>query len=250
MKTKLCTKCNYEITNNNYIKHFNSCVGKQKIVYKQINNLFECQYCKKMFKKIGLGNHIWREHTEEGKKYKEDFKIGKRTSWNKNLKKESSNSIRIQSEKVREGYKSGRLIQKEKGKKRNPLIGKKISDTINKKIKDGSWHYSFSKTRTINYKGIKLYGNWEFEFAKWLDNNQINWRRPKEKFVYNFENKERFYTPDFYLIDKKEYIEIKGYETEKDRCKWKDFPLALRIIKGEELFKLGIISENQLKGIN
>ena len=86
------------------------------------------------------------------------------------------------------------------------------------------------------------------QYAKWLDENEVKWRRPKEKFLYKFEGKEKYYTPDFYLIDSNEYIEIKGYETEKDRCKWRDFPLKLKIIKGKELYSLGIINEKQLIG--
>ena len=89
----------------------------------------------------------------------------------------------------------------------------------------------------------------ELEYAKWLDDNNIKWRRPKEKFVYKFEEKEHYYTPDFYLIDTEEYIEIKGYETEKGRCKWRDIPFKLRVIKGEELYKLNIINKKQLDGI-
>jgi hypothetical protein len=113
----------------------------------------------------------------------------------------------------------------------------------------GTWHYSFSKVRTHEYNGIKFMGMWELQYAKWLDQNNVKWRRPKEKFTYEFEEKQRFYTPDFYLIETQEYVEIKGYETEKDRAKWSAFPLKLKIIKGKELFKLEIISEKQLKGI-
>jgi len=33
----------------------------------------------------------------------------------------------------------------------------RMSNTINKKIENGDWHLSFSKSRTIEYKGIKWY---------------------------------------------------------------------------------------------
>jgi len=41
--------------------------------------------------------------------------------------------------------------------------------------------------------------------------------------------------PDFYLPDTDEWVEIKGYETEKDRCKWLAFPNTLKIFKQKEI---------------
>lgn len=127
------------------------------------------------------------------------------------------------------------------GKKSTQATKDKIAKTVNNKIKNGTWHNSFSRSRTHEYKGIKLHGKWELEYAKYLDSKKIKWRRPNEKFLYIFEGKSRYYTPDFYLIEDNQYIEIKGYETDKDRAKWKDFPLNLRIIKGKELYSLNLI---------
>lgn len=122
-------------------------------------------------------------------------------------------------------------------------LSNSIRKTVNEKIKQGTWHNSFSRSRIHEYNGQKFYGGWEVNYAKWLDENNIKWRKVKETFRYNFEGKERRYTPDFYLIDEQCYIEIKGYETEKDRAKWRDFPLKLKVLKGEELKELGIIKE-------
>ena len=36
-------------------------------------------------------------------------------------------------------------------------------------------------------------------------------------------------------------VEIKGYETDKDKAKWSQFTLKLKILKGRELKELGII---------
>lgn len=127
-------------------------------------------------------------------------------------------------------------------------IGEKASLRIKEKVTDGTWHYSFSKTRTHDYNGVKLHGMWELQFAKWLDKNNIEWRRPKEKFYYELNNKSHYYTPDFYLIATSEYIEIKGYETEKDRAKWKWFPYKLVVYKKNDLYKLNIINKSQYDG--
>ena len=62
-----------------------------------------------------------------------------------------------------------------------------------------------------------------------------------ESFEYNFENKVRHYTPDFYLTDSDTYIEIKGFKTEKDDAKWKQFSKKLIVLTKAELKELGII---------
>jgi len=115
-----------------------------------------------------------------------------------------------------------------------------VTAGIMKRVKAGTWHTSFKKTRTYDYKGERLHGKWELEYAKWLDNNNIKWKRPKDRFHYIFEEKDHYYTPDFYLVDTNEYVEIKGYETDKDRAKWKYFKLKLIILKGKDLRAMGI----------
>lgn len=136
---------------------------------------------------------------------------------------------------------------------KNPIhsIGakEKSSNTIKDKIKNGEWHLSFSKSRTHTYKNETFHGMWEVKYAMWLDENAVKWRRPKEKFLYNLDNKEHYYTPDFYLSETKEYIEIKGYPTKKDFAKWDAFPVTLRIINGRELKDLNIIESYKSRNI-
>ena len=118
----------------------------------------------------------------------------------------------------------------------------KIARTIQKKVKNGTWHVSLAKNMWKTYNGNKLHGNWEVEYAKWLDRNGITWRRPTETFQYEFQGKKRRYTPDFYLADEQTYVEVKGYETEKDRAKWIQFPLKHKVIKEDDLRRMGIIN--------
>jgi hypothetical protein len=103
-------------------------------------------------------------------------------------------------------------------------ISKKVSKTVQEKVKNGEWHTSLARNMHIDYKGNDLHGTWELKYAQYLDSLNINWVRNKDSFKYFFEGKERYYTPDFYLIDSDEYIEIKGYKTEKDDAKWSQFP--------------------------
>lgn len=134
-------------------------------------------------------------------------------------------------------------ILSQQNKSLSDSVKLKISTTILGKIENNEWHTSFSKSRTHEYKGIKFHGKWELNYAKWLDLNDIKWRRPTESFLYRFNNKNKRYTPDFYLIDFNEYIEIKGYPTDRDFCKWDQFPFELKIITGKYLYEIGLINE-------
>lgn len=83
----------------------------------------------------------------------------------------------------------------------------------------------------------------------YLDNLNIKWRRPTEKFKYIFEEKSSYYTPDFYLEDEKVYIEIKGYKTPRDEAKWSQFPDELKVLEGKDLVQLGILDVYSVRNI-
>lgn len=120
-------------------------------------------------------------------------------------------------------------------------VSRKISQTIIKKVECGEWHTSLAKNMHYDYKGEDLHGKWELAYARWLDEQNIIWIRNKKSFTYIFENVQRGYTPDFYLPQTDEYIEIKGYETSKDYAKWEQFPKKLKVLKYSELKQLNII---------
>ena len=125
----------------------------------------------------------------------------------------------------------------------NKANGKRISKTVNEKVANGSWHTSLAKHMHIDYNGVDMHGNWELKYAIYLDASDIKWIKCKDSFSYEYQEKLRKYTPDFYLIDTGEYIEIKGYMTEKDDAKWSQFPedKTLIVLMKEELIQLGIV---------
>lgn len=125
----------------------------------------------------------------------------------------------------------------------NKSIGKKISDTVNRKVREGTWHTSLAKNMHYEYNGVDLHGTWELNFAIWLDENDIEWVRCKDRFEYYYENRIRRYTPDFYLPSYDKYIEIKGYKTDKDVAKWRQFPQDkdLEVLRESELKELAVI---------
>lgn len=90
------------------------------------------------------------------------------------------------------------------------------------------------RTKQIIIDGIKLQGQWEVDFYLWAKAQGLEPTRPTESFEYNW-NGVRSYFPDFYIKSQDLYIEVKGYETERDRAKWRDFPKNLRIIKEAEI---------------
>lgn len=84
-------------------------------------------------------------------------------------------------------------------------------------------HPNASFYRTM-YEGINgkfwMRSSWEVAYAKWLDHYGIRWTYESKKFCIG---NGRYYTPDFYLVDQKEYVELKGWMTKKDEKKIEKF---------------------------
>ena len=208
---------------------------------------YECLICGKKYSKMGINTHIWRSHFEG-----QSHKPAPIKPWNKGLTKDTSISIKRAAEAYSQKCKNGLIIPPQTGKAHSKEFKQKLSETIKEKVKNGEWHYSFSKVRSHEYTSpfagdVKLHGSWELAYAKYLDANNIQWIRPTQKehkFKYTFselKGGEGFYIPDFYLVNENVWVEIKGYETEKDRAKWASFPHSLRILKEKDLKELNLI---------
>lgn len=84
---------------------------------------------------------------------------------------------------------------------------------------------------------IKLKGKWELKVAMFLDNKNIEWTNiviPQEYF-WNYDNNTHLYFPDFYLPDYDTFLEIKGFERDRDRSKWDNFIGRLLIIRKKDI---------------
>ena len=89
---------------------------------------------------------------------------------------------------------------------------------------------------------VYLDGTWELAVAKWLDEKEYNWKRNTTRFRYtNLKETISFYVPDFWVEELKSYVEVKGYETELDRCKWAQFKGPLVVWKRKELTEMKLI---------
>lgn len=98
------------------------------------------------------------------------------------------------------------------------------------------------RVRNIKYGENILKGSWEVLVATWLDSHNIKWEHEVKSFEYEWNGKRKYY-PDFYLPELDLFIEVKGYETERDRCKWKVVTNLVVIKKAEiEKIKQGIFT--------
>lgn len=251
-KTKIfCELCEQEISINNYSKHLRRHQLHPETFEREMfhltHNDFICKFCGKMCKnKNSTVQHEirCRENPDKINTIVDGFNNYNRPGWNKGLTKETDERVLKGSITYKENHKKG--LHKDthglNNNSSNPNVKEKISATCLKKSKEGTWHTSLAKNMHIDYKGVDLHGSYELAYAKYLDEHNISWIRCKDRFEYYYNNSYHYYTPDFYLIDTKEYIEIKGYATGKDYAKWKQFPedKTLIVLKKKDLINLGI----------
>jgi hypothetical protein len=114
---------------------------------------------------------------------------------------------------------------------------KKHKQSMRRAVQENPESYTSSnrgRTKQIVIDGIKLQGQWEVDFYIWAKEKGLNPKRPTKAFKYEW-NGDRWYHPDFYIESMDLYVEVKGYETDRDRAKWRDFPEKLCIIKKAEI---------------
>lgn len=131
-------------------------------------------------------------------------------------------------------------IAQNKLKWSNPEIKAKHRQSMRRAVLENPESYNSSnrgRTKQTVIDGIKLQGQWEVDFYKWAKEQGLDPKRPNEAFKYTW-NGERWYYPDFYIESLNTYVEVKGYETDRDRAKWAAFPKRLRVIKKEDIIAI------------
>lgn len=202
----------------------------------------KCPHCDKLFTSKGIGSHIWRMHTDEGKQFtiKQKLIVSSIPRWNKGLTKEQDSRI------LKYSSKASKTLAGRVGHKHTSESKEKISNAINKRYENG-WLPKAGRCKKISYfskiaGNVLLDGTWELKVAIYFDSLNINWIRNKNRFNYiHLNGKKSTYTPDFYLPFSNTYIEVKGYETELDRCKWSQFIDKLEIWDKKKLYELNIL---------
>lgn len=211
----------------------------------EFKNTYVCQYCGKLCKNANsLRNHerLCKQNPNRQYSY---FSLhrGKTITWTPENRYTKAKKLGLPKPQLSE---ETRQKLSNAIKKRTPDFlaenAKKISKTVKRKVANGTWHNSRGKKYVVEYKGIKFDSSWEVAYAKFLDSKNIRWKRNTDSFCYFWNNENHNYTPDFYLVDTNEYVEIKGWEQERDRAKWSQFPTdkTLIILKEEDLKRLGI----------
>ena len=86
---------------------------KVEVDWKNSNNKYNCPYCGKEYSKKGISTHIWRSHTDDGLNFDpfKDYKVRNKgmIPWNKGLTQENNPIIKSATDKLKDGYKSGRI---------------------------------------------------------------------------------------------------------------------------------------------
>jgi hypothetical protein len=120
--------------------------------------------------------------------------------------------------------------------KNNPMYGKEPAKYS--KVNKGGW-YSRKDGRRIY-----LRSSWEFQVAKYLDTNNFLWEYELNAFPIKYNDKEGTYRPDFYLINEKEYWEVKGW--------WRGDALSkyIAFLKQYPKIKIKIIDKIKLNELN
>jgi hypothetical protein len=128
-------------------------------------------------------------------------------------------------------------------KERNGTFGhteeskRKLSASMKRAVENNPDAYTSAnrgRTKQIIVDNIKFQGQWEVDFYLWATQAGLNPQRATKGFKYNWDG-ERTYFPDFYIESKDLYVEVKGYETDRDRAKWAQFTEKLCIIKEAEI---------------
>jgi len=84
---------------------------------------------------------------------------------------------------------------------------------------------------------VWLDSSYEFIVANYLDKRLYKWIKNYQGFPYINPNGEQHnYIPDFYIEDLDLWVETKGYMTEIDRCKMRDFPHRIRLIGKKSIY--------------
>ena len=199
-----CQYCNKECKNNNsHVNHERMCKfnptrklpSKNKEFYKTRKN--SNQFLKA--RELGLTDPIVSEETrlKISKKSKNSWTLQKRKDWAERMK-----------------------IQARKNLENHP--------------ESYSYKNFCGRSKKTLYKDEWMHSSWELTFAKWCDSNNIKWTKKVRYFEYWWNSSIRKYFPDFYLEEFDVYVEVKGYETDRDIEKWKVVP-NLIVVKDKDI---------------
>lgn len=198
-----------------------------------------CILCGKELTNLGLPGHINIVH-KGNTSFKDAGNASRRgvTPWNKGLSVNTDIRVREQNKKALNTQM--RKHPSERKFKMDDAARAKIA-LAKRKLYDSGWQPICGRTKKYEYiskiaGSIKVDGNWELLVCKYLDSLNVTWSRNLKRFPYIAPNgKYSTYQPDFYIADWDTYLEVKGYQTEKDNCKWSQFPHKIIVWKRDKI---------------
>ena len=248
MKTQYsCVNCKEKFTTNNLNKHYIRCIikgGKGKFTKLPHPETLNCPYCDKQCK----NTNSFRQHTircrenphkikfpNNLREYVTKVKSGEIVKLNKNQWSDPNFKVSPDT-----SLKS--LATKRKNGTLNWTDEQRLNQSVSMKraVKQNPDSYTSSnrgRTRQIEKYGIKFQGTWELAYYECCLATSLKVERCTERFEYEW-NGIRTYNPDFYLPESDTYIEVKGYETDRDRAKWRDFTGRLLVIRKMDIMSM------------
>lgn len=207
--------------------------------------MYNCKYCNKECKnKNSLAQHEIRCRLNPNRlviqsnfsKYNEKIQLGLITKTNTNQYVKAKN-LGLPKPEISEETRE-KISKVWRGRKHTEEAKQKISASMKRVVRERPESYSASnvngRVKKVEYNGIIFDSSWEVIVAKFLDDNNISWERPKNGFEYIWENDTHLYYPDFYIPSMDLYIEVKGYKRSRDEYKWKSVS-NLIVIKRKEI---------------
>ena len=179
-----------------------------------------CQYCEKECKNnLSLGCHEVRCKLNPNRKVWVSWKPS--STWNKGLTKETDIRIKKASEKYHDKFVKGEIKikghphSKETKERLSKIRSEYLAEAKNAGgFKDVGWY----KISNVNNEEFIVRGLWEYNVALKLNNQNILWIR-NQYLNYFIDDVKKTYNPDFYLPAFDEYVEVKGYFSDKDKIK-------------------------------
>lgn len=211
-----------------------------------------CKFCEKQYSKMGIGTHLvrcklnpdrkphskkWHDAraSDRGRKGTNQYTKAKRLGLPKPVITDET--------REKHSVHSRQIPWDDERRKRH-------SETMREAVKNHPDSYSKNnvcgRVKNIQYNGQILKGSWEVIVAMWLDHNDIEWVSEPEGFDYIWEEKKHTYFPDFYIKEYNVYLEVKGYQRDRDIAKWNAFPHKLVVINKDIIYNINELTIEEL----
>lgn len=115
------------------------------------------------------------------------------------------------------------------------MLSQKMKQVVADNPLSYSSHNVCGRSKKVVYNGNKFHSTWEVNVAIWLDAHEVIWQRDVTPIPYQWNDRWHLYFPDFYLPDFDLYVEVKGYETERDLCKWEALKDRLIVVRNNDI---------------